>query len=1012
MARILVRFAAFIAGLYFIPLGASTVSTLDSCPDHCYCFVVSRNAPPPTALLSSYIQVNDWEDGSKAIACWGRKDIPQPISPDIKYLILIGSQKPKRRRQKDLRVGLRPHIRRGSLTLRRPRTYIIPDPTPVRRRNIRTVPRDALNGLREIIQIDLHGNKITELSPATFHGLSNLAALNLNDNRIKSLHTDLLHDALALRTFLVSGNSLRSLPETIFRNNHQIERLDLSDNILWGVPEDCFQPLGELTSLNISYNRLNEKNPMIFTGLSQLKELFLQWNKFTRIDPTLFLSNTHITKVDLSFNRIKTIAPNAFQNQRYLKILDLSGNSLTSLSSLSFRGATALKELDLSFNAVDAMMDGLFTDLANLTRLYLKNNRLPNITAETFGNIPSLSYLTLTDNNISQISPNALAGLVALEFLDLSGNSLSHLQSGAFQGLVALMELNLADNKLYIIEPEALKTTPFSFMSQLTWLNLQGNRLLELQRGVFRGAPSLRVLTLSRNRISRIVPDAFGGFNRLHRLMMSDNTLERLPDGVFRLLGTLETLNLQNNSLTEISDKAFQGLSALSNLNLAENKLTNGKMKWLKHIQSVQTLNLIGNRFGEISSGDFEVAGNLRYLYLSNNNLTKVSVRNDSRLYLFNLTLSHNNLTNLQDFSAHVLPGRVLDLAGNPWNCNCRLIQYLTDLTRRSRIRFDNEYQIRCNSPDHLQGVKTMDLVRSKVSCIGDELVNLPVITEITTPKPASILTPSPPNYMELDRLRWSWVVLIWDSATDTPICNGALISPSFVLTSYQCLTRITKIKSYLRLVSGCPQPLGGNCQDKVWTAPSNLEIKVSAGQGTLTKFLLVAETYRVLRMHRVLPDAAPQESAAVLLEISPSVDLAGPASTINILGQSPAFGQLIGKRVLASGWWTDHSKTPEVVGRQKRRHYQLTSLQCGSSNEVHQPYLCGHLEQHLEDYKDWDSLGTPVTIRERNQWKLVGILVKNEGAVGFIKDVRQEGDKIHQIIAGNPRSERMSHPY
>lgn len=261
-------------------------------------------------------------------------------------------------------------------------------------------------------------------------------------------------------------------------------------------------------------------------------------------------------------------------------------------------------------------------------------------------------------------------------------------------------------------------------------------------------------------------------------------------------------------------------------------------------------------------------------------------------------------------------------------------------------------------------------------------------------------------------RLRWSWVVLIWDSATDTPICNGALVSPSFVLTSYQCLARITKIESYLHLVSRCPRPLDGDCPDKVWTAPSNLEIKVSAGQGTLPKFNLVAETYRVLRIHRVLPDATPDASAPVLLQISPSVDLQGPASVIDILEETPTFGQLDGKRVLASGWWIDRSKAPEVVGRQKRRHYRLTSSQCGSPNEVHQPYLCGHLEQDLEDYKGWDSLGTPVTIRERNQWKIVGILVKNEDGVGFIKDVRQDRDKINQIIAERSPLEHVTHPY
>ncbi|XP_071490251.1 uncharacterized protein [Diadema antillarum] len=996
-------------------LHASEVTAIvGSCPDRCYCFDVSHDTPPPNALLLDYIQTNGWTNGSKAVACWGRPNVPDDISSDTNYLLLIGSEKPKRRhRQVPYHVSTTRGRRRTSM-FRHFQLYAFPSVVDIRR-NIRFLPEAAFRHLQNIIHIDLHGNKIKDLPPNTFSGLSDLEILDLTENRLKFLHPRLFQDAFKLRKLRFSGNFLRSLPEALLQSNQMIEHLDASDNLLSSIDEDAFQTLRNVKFLNLSHNRINENSPMIFTGLLQMSELYLQMNKLTSIDAPLFLSNTHIKILDLSHNRIKVISRNAFQNQRHMQVLDLSGNHLQVLDTDAFRGAHALRTLDLSGNRLKQFSGNSLSGLHNLSRLDMNENRLNNITQATFGNIPGLTHLTLAGNNISTIAAGSFVGLDNVDFLDLSRNAIQHLSVRTFQGMNSLMELHLANNRLRAVEPEAFKTTTFSFLSRLLLLDLQNNDLMELQRHLFRGTPSLRVLIVSKNKIDRIVPEAFSSSTRLHFLRLNDNRLETLQDGIFRHLKSLDTLDISNNSLREISDDAFRGLGELNNLFLAHNKLTNSNMDWLHSLSAIKTLNLDNNQFTALESENFETASTLRYLHLSNNNITNISIEEDSRLYLYNLTLANNRLTSAGGFQAHILPGRALDLSRNPWHCGCTSVSDVSNLIRNQGVRLSSEDQMRCNTPSVLLNRKVVELARSDYACAGDDVLDAPSLPH-TTPTPMTPPLPVIARPKIFHRtMRWSWVAVLWDSTTNSPICNGALVSSSFVLAPYKCLRRVANLGTYLRLLSRCRDPLDDSCGDAGWTAPRNLEVKMGYQQRNLKDFQLEAETYRVRRILKVSHGeaaAAGGDAAVILLQLMPHVDLAGPASVIPILGGEFPSDYPEGKRVLASGWWTIKRSTTEVEGRQKRRHYRISTVECGSQNDIYRPFLCGDLEQDLGDFASWDPTGAPVAIRVHDEWKLIGLLLDHEGNVGRIKDVRSDREDIYRILEEETVPEPITHPY
>ena len=119
----------------------------------------------------------------------------------------------------------------------------------------------------------------------------------------------------------------------------------------------------------------------------------------------------------------------------------------------------------------------------------------------------------------------------------------------------------------------------------------------------------------------------------LQTLIFSNNRLTSIPGNAFDTTPSLTNLDLSFNQISTISQHCFSGTKFLTELNLQNNQLTS--TSFLRNVRGIVSLNIAHNKLSEVST---EV---LNALATSNNSKTSA-----------------------------------LDLSGNPFVCNCEVIDF------------------------------------------------------------------------------------------------------------------------------------------------------------------------------------------------------------------------------------------------------------------------------------------------------------------------------------------------
>nr|ABB21152.1 variable lymphocyte receptor A [Eptatretus stoutii] len=158
-------------------------------------------------------------------------------------------------------------------------------------------------------------------------------------------------------------------------------------------------------------------------------------------------------------------------------------------------------------------------------------------------------------------------------------------------------------------------------------------------------------LELDYNKLSSLPHTAFHGLQTLTYLSLSYNELQTLPAGVFDQLVELDRLELSQNQLKSLPPKIFDSLTKLTWLNLERNKLQS-----LPH-------------------GVFDKLTLLEKLYLDNNQLRSVPDK------------AFDKLSKLEK----------IFLTGNPWDCSCRDILYLSNWIREKKGTVSNIEAAECD---------------------------------------------------------------------------------------------------------------------------------------------------------------------------------------------------------------------------------------------------------------------------------------------------------------------------
>ncbi|XP_071841349.1 uncharacterized protein [Apostichopus japonicus] len=323
-----------------------------------------------------------------------------------------------------------------------------------------------------------------------------------------------------------------------------------------------------------------------------------------------------------------------------------------------------------------------------------------------------------------------------------------------------------------------------SVLTKLTYLDLSGNRILELPAKCFVNNRYLKIVMLYRNNISSVHKEAFMELRHLEVLNLAWNNITEinLCDEKTHHLTSLTLLNLKRNSmeyfhcsnnlsmltsydaedneLSYLDEYSLHGLSQLKTLWLPGNHLSDvHEFTFGNTTHGLQHLTLSRNRFSDIPTQFIKMLTFLEILNLQFNSITALPARAfQANEFLYHINLEHNlihvtapnSLTGITRLRYLNLRGNVLNglpssgfleeeedfgivLTGNPWTCDCNALPLYNWL---SKSRF-YEHDLICQSPISVFGEQLMKLSVTDFCDVADMLTTQWQFYESTT-------TPSP----------------------------------------------------------------------------------------------------------------------------------------------------------------------------------------------------------------------------------------------------------------------------
>ncbi|XP_071349627.1 leucine-rich repeats and immunoglobulin-like domains protein 1 [Trachinotus anak] len=417
--------------------------------------------------------------------------------------------------------------------------------------------------------------------------------------------------------------------------------------------------------------------------------LNLGHNKLTTISVEAFANLSNLRELRLDHNELTSI-PDLGQAASKIVSLYLHHNKIRSVDGRRTRELVSVETLDLSNNDITELRGHCFTAGLQVRDLYLSNNKISVLELGALDHLGStLQVLRLSRNRISQIPVRAFQ-LPRLTQLELNRNRIRQVEGLTFQGLSSLEVLKLQRNSI-----SKLTDGAFWDLAKMKVLHLDYNSLTEVNSGSLYGLTSLQQLFLTNNSIARINPDGWKFCQKLRELNLSYNNLTRLDEGSLAVLGDLHTLRLGHNSISHITEGAFRGLKAVRVLELDHNDIsgtiedTNGAFSGL---DSLNKLTLFGNKIKSVAKKAFSGLETLEHLNLGENAIR--SIQPDAFSKMKNL--------------------KTLLIQSDSFLCDCQL-QWLPDwlVTRGLQAGVNAT----CAHPESLKGTSIFEAPSSSFVC-------------------------------------------------------------------------------------------------------------------------------------------------------------------------------------------------------------------------------------------------------------------------------------------------------
>lgn len=517
--------------------------------------------------------------------------------------------------------------------------------------------------------------------------------MDLSGNKIKEIQDETFKTLVSLQHLNLSYNTLNHLEPESFKISDSkvgsLEVLDLSYNELTYLTDEVLLELPSLYRLYLNGNKLKKLSDNCFGGLKFLNTLYLQYNDLETLNITL-VNLKSLTFLDLSYNHLTKITGYETNRLENLEVLNMSHNEIETIDGNCFIQSFKLRKIDLGFNVVKSKIDKhMFSSNVELEFLYLYKNRISFIEGDSF-KYNNLTYLDLGKNNITgEIMYNTFAGLKFITKLDLAQQNINILKNKSFVEMTSLVHLNLSRNHIKDIENLTFVN------STVLVLDLSFNNVSKLDFLKY-CLVNLTELYMNGNKITVIEEKLFEKQISLKRLDLSMNKITKVEINALPV-ASLQYLNIQDNQLTgNVDAKMFSPAKYLRFLDLSNYNLSKINHLAFVDMPVLARLNLSHNVIESIETDNFRNMSNMYSLDISYNKLEKLQFNNSLLTNLKSAYLNNNKLSNISGIFPEKCKLLYLDMSHNGlWdvsNANAKLFPELQvlHLTHNNIEQFNN----------------------------------------------------------------------------------------------------------------------------------------------------------------------------------------------------------------------------------------------------------------------------------------------------------------------------------
>lgn len=497
----------------------------------------------------------------------------------------------------------------------------------------------AIPGIKNILNISLAHNSITQVERKDLAGLSQLITLDLSNNDIEVL--------------LIDG----------FTELANLHRLFLNNNRIFRIEHDAFAGLDNLKVLSLSHNRLTKLQQKMFAGVHNLEELLLQDNAIDDIEKYTFSDTPLLRKLKLNKNQLIKLTGTMFEGRIHIREQYRGQDKLT-----------YLEDLDLRDNKLTEIPTSILVNLPELQRLLLSNNQIRKVTSPNIAALKkadNLKILDLTNNNFSEADLKKLkAALPDLEIIaTVSMETTEAVENliGGFSATKSLSDFEKAAQEYQKTEDLKAAKALRSIHRPPLYMYLKSEDL-DLW-DLVKGSLSQQWYDLQNRGITNLdglldLPS----IENVFRIYLNKNKIKSIPAHAFFGLGRLKDIDLTKNQITHIDPKAFEGLPSIRSLNMSSNPSLPLRADYLKPLKNLQSLILETNGIKTIPDFAFQDLINLKSLYLDHNELTHISHEQLAGLENLEALMLHNNQIKYIDPAIFTkLPKlQLLNLLNNP----------------------------------------------------------------------------------------------------------------------------------------------------------------------------------------------------------------------------------------------------------------------------------------------------------------------------------------------------------